>query len=39
MYIAVPLAYDYAWEFGYHAIAIDIESSQMWDPAWGLLER
>ncbi len=38
MRIAVPLADDYAHEYGYRAIAIDIESSQMWDPAWGELD-
>ncbi|HEY8578167.1 MAG TPA: hypothetical protein VIL88_17715 [Devosia sp.] len=34
---ALRLADDYAWHYGYHGIAIDIESSQMWDPAWGQL--
>lgn len=37
MQVAVPLADDYAHEYGYHGIAIDIESSQLWDPAWGEL--
>lgn len=37
MDIAVPLADDYAHEYGYRGIAIDIESSQIWDPAWGEL--
>ena len=32
---AVRLVDDHAWEYGYHGIAIDIESSQLWDPAWG----
>jgi hypothetical protein len=32
---AVRLADEYAWEYGYHGIAIDIESSQLWDPSWG----
>jgi hypothetical protein len=36
---AVRLADDYAWEYGYHGIAIDIESSQLWDPAWGELMK
>jgi hypothetical protein len=36
---AVRLADDYADAYGYHAIAIDIESSQLWDPAWGDLQR
>ena len=31
MDIAVPLANNYTEEFGYHAIAIAIENSQMWD--------
>jgi len=35
---AIRLADDYAWEYGYRGIAIDIESSQLWDPAWGKLE-
>ncbi|MHA6692518.1 hypothetical protein [Devosia sp. A449] len=41
MDVAVPLADSYAEAFGYHAIAIDIESSQMWQPEWGdlILER
>lgn len=34
---AVRLADDYAWEYGYHSIGIDIESSQLWDPSWGEL--
>lgn len=36
---AVRLADDYADAYGYHAIAIDIESSQLWDPVWGDLQR
>ena len=39
MHIAVPLANDYAHEYGYHSIAIDIESSQLWDPVWGNLDK
>lgn len=35
---AVRLADDYAWNYGYHGIAIDIVSSQLWDPAWGELD-
>lgn len=38
MDVAVPQADDYAHEYSYRAIAIDIESSQMWDPAWGVLD-
>lgn len=34
---AVRLADDYAWNYGYRGIAIDIESSQLWDPVWGVL--
>ena len=33
MHVAIPLADDYAWQYGYRGIAIDIESSQLWDPA------
>ena len=33
MHVAVPLADDYAHVYGYRGIAIDIESSQLWDPA------
>lgn len=33
--VAVKLADDYAQAYGYSAIAIDIESSQLWDAAWG----
>jgi len=33
MDIAVPLANEYAREYGYQAIALDIESSQLWDSA------
>lgn len=36
--VAVRLADDYAHAYGYSGIAIDIESSQLWDPAWGRLE-
>ena len=39
MDVAVPLADSYAHEFGYHAIAIDIDSSQLWQPEWGQLQR
>ena len=34
---AIRLADDYAHAYGYYGIAIDIESSQLWDPAWGNL--
>jgi hypothetical protein len=37
--IGLPLVNDYAWEYGCHAIVIDIESSQIWDPAWGELQK
>lgn len=37
MWEAIRLANDYAANYGDHAIAIDIESSQLWDPAWGTL--
>jgi hypothetical protein len=37
MGVAIGLADGYAHEYGYHGIAIDIESSQLWDPAWGVL--
>lgn len=36
--VAVHLADDYAQAYGYSGIAIDIESSQLWDPSWGRLE-
>ncbi|MET3901421.1 hypothetical protein ABIB57_005392 [Devosia sp. UYZn731] len=39
MSIAIPLADDYADWYGYTAIAIDIESSQLWDPAWGSFQN
>lgn len=39
MDVAIGLANDYAHAYGYHAIAIDIESSQLWDPAWGDLTK
>lgn len=35
--IAISLADSYAEAYGYHAIAIDIESSQLWHPDWGKL--
>jgi hypothetical protein len=35
--IAVSLADSYAEAYGYRTIAIDIESSQLWDTAWGTL--
>ena len=38
MEIGLPLANDYAWEYGYYGIAIDIESSQLWGPKWGAQE-
>lgn len=34
---AVRLAGDYAGAYGYQGVAVDIESSQLWDPAWGEL--
>lgn len=37
MEVAIPLADSYAHEYGYRGIAIDIESSQLWDAAWGEL--
>lgn len=37
MDIAIGLANSYAASYGYHGIAIDIESSQLWDPSWGSL--
>ena len=36
---AIQIANDYAANYGYQAIAIDIESSQLWDPAWGELTK
>lgn len=36
---AICLADDYAANYGYHAIAIDIESSQLWQPEWGELTK
>lgn len=36
---AVRLADDYADTYDYYGIAIDIESSQLWDPAWGTLTK
>lgn len=38
MNVAIPLADEYANEYGYRGIAIDIESSQLWAPAWGELQ-
>lgn len=38
MDVAIRLAGEYAANYGYHAIAIDIESSQLWDPSWGSLD-
>jgi hypothetical protein len=38
MEIAVPQADSYAWEYCYRGTAIDIESSQLWNPAWGVLD-
>src|SRR5690606_7693397 len=37
MAVAAPLADSYAEAFRYHAIAIDIESSQLWEEARGSL--
>ncbi|MDB5586205.1 MAG: hypothetical protein JWP26_1175 [Devosia sp.] len=37
MDVAVPLADSYATAFGYYAIAIEIESSQLWRAEWGVL--
>jgi hypothetical protein len=37
--VALHLADTYAEAYGYYAIAIDIESSQLWDPAWGALNK
>lgn len=37
MPLAISLANEYAANYGYHAIAVDIESSQLWDPSWGEL--
>jgi hypothetical protein len=39
MDIALPLANSYAHDYGYQSIVIDIESSQLWDDAWGRLEK
>jgi hypothetical protein len=36
---AIRLADDYADAYCYYGIAIDIESSQLWDPAWGKLVK
>lgn len=36
---AIRLADDYADAYGYYGIAIDIESSQLWDPVWGELVK
>jgi len=38
MLTAIRLANDYAAAYGYPGIAIDIESSQLWNDAWGKLE-
>ncbi len=38
MDIALQLVDDYAHEYGYQAVAIDIESSQLWQAEWGVLE-
>jgi len=37
--VALQLANSYAEAYGYYAVAVDIESSQLWDPAWGTLNR
>lgn len=37
--VALHLADSYAQAYGYYAIAVDIESSQLWDPAWGKLGK
>lgn len=39
MTIALRLATSYADAYGYQAILIDIESSQLWDDAWGQLHH
>lgn len=36
---ALELARSYADAYGYRAIHVDIESSQLWRPEWGELER
>ncbi|WIJ26360.1 hypothetical protein [Devosia sp. RR2S18] len=36
---AIKLADSYAEAYGYRAIAIDIESSQLWRGEWGELQR
>lgn len=38
MDVALPWANDYAHDYDYHAITIDIESSQLWDPVWSTPE-
>ena len=35
---ALHLADSYAEAYGYYAISIDIESSQLWNPEWGTLQ-
>lgn len=37
--LALSLARDYAEAYGYRAILVDIESSQLWSEEWGRLER
>ena len=39
MDVALHLADSYAQAYGYYAIAVDIDSSQLWDPAWGTLAK
>lgn len=39
MSTAIALANDYAAAYGYHAIAIDIASSQLWQAEWGTLTQ
>lgn len=39
MDVAIGLANGYAEAYGYYAIAIDIESSQLWQPEWGELTK
>lgn len=39
METAIGLANGYAEAYGYHAVAIDIESSQLWQLEWGTLTK
>lgn len=36
---AIRLANEYAWNYGYYAIAIDLESSHLWQEEWGALTK